>query len=143
MSYADIAGFRLVEPAEPVVIPHEILAVMDQFPEEVRHRIASGRIRFEVFDNANEGGGKTIFLIHDDPYSPERVIERLSTDVERLMDNSNAIRRESARTKFDIQETMAHIEPFRLEKPRIGRNQPCPCGNNMKYKFCCMRKKHQ
>lgn len=28
-------------------------------------------------------------------------------------------------------------EPFRREMPRIGRNDPCPCGSEKKYKKCC------
>ena len=26
------------------------------------------------------------------------------------------------------------------EGPKIGRNDPCPCGSGKKYKQCCMRK---
>jgi len=26
-------------------------------------------------------------------------------------------------------------------EPKIGRNQPCPCGSGKKYKFCCGIKK--
>ncbi|MBS2033382.1 SEC-C domain-containing protein [bacterium] len=28
-------------------------------------------------------------------------------------------------------------KPIRREKPKIGRNQPCPCGSGKKYKKCC------
>jgi peptide deformylase len=28
----------------------------------------------------------------------------------------------------------------RRTKPKVGRNAPCPCGSNKKYKHCCMRK---
>ena len=31
-------------------------------------------------------------------------------------------------------------EPIRREEPRIGRNDPCPCGSGLKYKKCCMLK---
>ncbi len=27
--------------------------------------------------------------------------------------------------------------PRRLEKPKVGRNDPCPCGSGKKYKHCC------
>ncbi|MBT7153787.1 MAG: SEC-C domain-containing protein, partial [Deltaproteobacteria bacterium] len=30
-------------------------------------------------------------------------------------------------------------EPVRTE-PKIGRNQPCPCGSGKKYKKCCGKK---
>ncbi|MCB6994044.1 preprotein translocase subunit SecA [bacterium 210820-DFI.6.37] len=28
-------------------------------------------------------------------------------------------------------------EPYRREQPKIGRNDPCPCGSGKKYKNCC------
>jgi SEC-C motif-containing protein len=28
-------------------------------------------------------------------------------------------------------------EPFRREGPRVGRNDPCPCGSGLKFKKCC------
>lgn len=29
------------------------------------------------------------------------------------------------------------VETYRREKPKIGRNDPCPCGSGKKYKKCC------
>jgi uncharacterized protein YecA (UPF0149 family) len=26
---------------------------------------------------------------------------------------------------------------FRRETPKVGRNDPCPCGSGKKYKKCC------
>ncbi|MCP4813412.1 MAG: preprotein translocase subunit SecA, partial [Planctomycetaceae bacterium] len=31
-------------------------------------------------------------------------------------------------------------EPIRNKSPRVGRNDPCPCGSGKKYKSCHMRK---
>ena len=31
-------------------------------------------------------------------------------------------------------------ETFRREQPKVGRNDPCPCGSGKKYKNCCMKK---
>lgn len=30
-------------------------------------------------------------------------------------------------------------EPYRRQQPKVGRNDPCPCGSNKKYKNCCGR----
>ena len=30
-------------------------------------------------------------------------------------------------------------ETFRREQPKVGRNDPCPCGSGKKYKHCCGR----
>lgn len=32
------------------------------------------------------------------------------------------------------------IEPIRNKGPKVGRNDPCPCGSGKKYKNCCMKK---
>jgi uncharacterized protein YecA (UPF0149 family) len=29
------------------------------------------------------------------------------------------------------------VETYRREQPKIGRNDPCPCGSGKKYKKCC------
>jgi len=31
-------------------------------------------------------------------------------------------------------------ETVRRETPKVGRNDPCPCGSGKKYKNCCMKK---
>jgi hypothetical protein len=31
------------------------------------------------------------------------------------------------------------IAPYRRDSPKIGRNEPCPCGSGKKYKRCCGR----
>lgn len=30
-------------------------------------------------------------------------------------------------------------QPVRRENPKVGRNDPCPCGSNKKFKKCCGR----
>ena len=31
------------------------------------------------------------------------------------------------------------IKTIKLKKPKVGRNEPCPCGSGKKYKKCCGR----
>jgi SEC-C motif domain protein len=50
-------------------------------------------------------------------------------------------------TEISMEEVMAKMsggvpfgslaEPFRRERPKIGRNEPCPCGSGKKFKKCC------
>lgn len=28
-------------------------------------------------------------------------------------------------------------QPYRRPEPKVGRNDPCPCGSGKKYKKCC------
>jgi transposase-like protein len=32
----------------------------------------------------------------------------------------------------------SNILPFRRAHPKVGRNEPCPCGSGRKYKICCL-----
>jgi hypothetical protein len=32
------------------------------------------------------------------------------------------------------------VIPFQRDSPKIGRNEPCPCGSGKKYKKCCLNK---
>ena len=32
------------------------------------------------------------------------------------------------------------VEPYVREGPKVGRNDPCPCGSGKKYKKCCLMK---
>lgn len=41
---------------------------------------------------------------------------------------------------FALKELLVPNQPERRETPRIGRNDPCPCGSGKKYKQCCGRK---
>lgn len=33
-----------------------------------------------------------------------------------------------------------NVVPFKRDKPKVGRNEPCPCGSGKKYKKCCLDK---
>jgi preprotein translocase subunit SecA len=35
-----------------------------------------------------------------------------------------------------IQAEAAPAQPFTREQPKVGRNEPCPCGSGKKYKHC-------
>jgi len=41
----------------------------------------------------------------------------------------------------DHDQAMVHTgEPFRRSDPKVGRNDPCPCGSGRKFKKCCAKK---
>ena len=45
---------------------------------------------------------------------------------------------------YEIQELNKHfpmygrVPQYFRDKPKISRNETCPCGSNKKYKKCCM-----
>jgi uncharacterized protein len=44
---------------------------------------------------------------------------------------------EPHRQSFAQGTAMASATPFRRTEPKIGRNDPCPCGSGKKHKACC------
>ncbi len=38
-----------------------------------------------------------------------------------------------------LSQAQGKVETFRREAPRVGRNDPCPCGSGKKFKKCCGR----
>jgi preprotein translocase subunit SecA len=39
----------------------------------------------------------------------------------------------------DGSELKLDLAPVRRDVPKVGRNEPCPCGSGKKYKNCCGR----
>lgn len=47
-------------------------------------------------------------------------------------------RQEPSKPALSVQpETFQWPTPMRREQPKVGRNEPCPCGSGKKYKKCC------
>jgi len=45
--------------------------------------------------------------------------------------------REQREMHTNAPEGQQKVETYRREKPKVGRNEPCPCGSGKKYKNCC------
>jgi preprotein translocase subunit SecA len=43
----------------------------------------------------------------------------------------------AAKPKIDATQKSTSIKPFIRPSQKIGRNDPCPCGNGKKFKQCC------
>jgi hypothetical protein len=52
-----------------------------------------------------------------------------------------AIRRERSVAAQPLMDDDTGPEPFVKPAPKVGRNDPCPCGSGKKFKKCCMDKK--
>lgn len=58
-------------------------------------------------------------------------------------ENTQSLNELESKTKIDakaLQRLMSYQNrlPSVREFPKIGRNDPCPCGSNLKYKNCCL-----
>ena len=42
--------------------------------------------------------------------------------------------------KYELEDKFEALLPINNTQPKIGRNDPCPCGSGKKYKKCCLNK---
>jgi len=120
---------------------HALIAnLLLDFPRASHHALlddlaAKQKGKFGLFDqgdveNAYAGGDKPGWLRFDDPwmfYSPAQIESRQTRWAE-----------EAARRSRDDDPPFL-LEPHERDAPKIGRNDPCPCGSVKKYKKCCLR----
>ena len=90
----------------------------------VRFRVQTEERLGEIASLCDEKGWK--FVGGLEPDKPEDLCE-----VEYLL-NPRAFSSQPRMRNFDNM-TVAY------EKPKVGRNDPCPCGSGNKYKKCCMQ----
>jgi len=97
--------------------------------------------RFAVFGHqdveaAYAGPDKPGWIRFDDPwkfYAPERIAARQRRWAE---EEQRRQQRESIDTDWNDERQVQ--ETYVRETPKIGRNDPCPCGSGRKYKKCCL-----
>ncbi|MBD3390745.1 MAG: hypothetical protein GF418_01810 [Chitinivibrionales bacterium] len=78
-----------------------------------------------------EGGGE------DDATGTVEFVATYSTDGETHNHHEIAqFKKRSGRWYF-VDGTLVAQQPFVREAPKVGRNDPCPCGSGKKYKRCC------
>lgn len=75
--------------------------------------------------------------VERDMYGPER--DYYTKELLNIYDRYNQIINTWAGYKDDdYNKENTKDEPCRTD-PKIGRNDPCPCGSGKKYKKCCLR----
>ena len=68
-------------------------------------------------------------------YSPEAIARRQQRWAE-----EDALAEKSDAGEEDVFEEAESEMPYFRGEPKIGRNDPCPCGSGKKYKKCCLAK---
>jgi hypothetical protein len=47
----------------------------------------------------------------------------------------------NSKRRFDVPDPVSAPVPEHRTEPRLGRNDPCPCGSGRKYKKCCLKER--
>ncbi len=67
-------------------------------------------------------------------YDNNAIAERMMTEEDDWMDEDPYLNEPPYPNNYIEQHT-----PYQRETPKVGRNDPCPCGSGKKYKKCCGR----
>jgi tetratricopeptide (TPR) repeat protein len=60
-------------------------------------------------------------------HNPEKMMQERDRQLNKL---------KARNPDWEDKEKEERLEPVRRETPKVGRNDPCPCGSGKKYKFC-------
>ncbi|TWU41038.1 preprotein translocase subunit SecA [Novipirellula artificiosorum] len=127
-SSVGLKGYAQLDPK--VEYKREGMRLFDSMWESIGERVTDLIFRMESFNDAFiRSTWVDAATRHDDPHaSGAATANESNTPAQQAAQQSN--RGEDAKP-----------DPIRHDAPRIGRNDPCPCGSGKKYKSCCMRKR--
>jgi SEC-C motif-containing protein len=105
----------------------------EEFDEEAAHNwsVSSYWVGLEIIDA--EGGGPD-----DDDARIEFAATYIQDEEEKVHHEHSHFKRENGRWYF-VDGKYAGGQTYVRPEPKVGRNDPCPCGSGKKFKKCCGR----
>jgi hypothetical protein len=105
----------------------------------------------EIYAEENDAGYigdslECLSKIHkvDIPELPEIIKKRKErTEIQkaRMKELNELAKNYNAQKKQGTIKSTGKVVAFKRKSPKIGRNEPCPCGSGKKFKKCCLNKK--
>jgi uncharacterized protein len=139
-----IAAHLIEEPEsfEPMFLEHEIegktFAIVDEWCEGYRRGVELAEAEWRA------GGAEVVALLEPiygfteaSAWPAHERAERVEAWQRAIAPNVRAIHAYWFARRSDT--TPAATPPIQRAQPRVGRNDPCPCGSGKKYKRCCLQ----
>lgn len=106
----------------------------------VRMNVADAQLALDELDSA-ELNCRLALKMADNDGDRKEILERFIALMEKLGRMDEAEKLKAARESLRKQYVTADREPilstpYRRAEPKVGRNDPCPCGSGKKYKKC-------
>jgi preprotein translocase subunit SecA len=102
---------------------------------KVEYKHEGFRMFNEMLEIIEDRVTDTIFKVRLDPGSRTRSVWNVSqTQHDEVSQFSMTERQRAAAT---APQGRVKVKQIKLAQPKVGRNQPCPCGSGKKYKKCC------
>lgn len=105
-------------PAKKESIEQRIDRELDSLPGIIKNKLKDPNIKRQFIDIAKR-------------------MEKDGVDFQNLRQMKKWMKEHEAELKAEQAGGIPKVETVVHEGPRIGRNDPCPCGSGKKYKKCC------
>ena len=109
---------KTAENAKKESIEQRIEREMDSLPGMIKNKLKDPQIKQRFIDIAKR-------------------MEKDGVDFQSLRQMKKWMKEHEAELKAEQSAGVPKVETVVHEGPRIGRNDPCPCGSGKKYKKCC------
>ena len=105
--------------------------LMERIYEEICYRIFRATTSLEALEKFL--GSLTTKTVHQDVSA----MGQAAADAQDLVNRSRQQQNAEAANEQAMQAALEKHEPIKRDEPKVGRNDPCPCGSGKKYKKCC------
>ena len=105
--------------------------LMDRIYEEICYRIFRATTSLEALEKFL--GSLTTKTVHQDVSAMGQAAQEAQSMVHR----GRQQRASDAGNEAALENALNKPEPIKRDSPKVGRNDPCPCGSGKKYKKCC------
>jgi preprotein translocase subunit SecA len=121
-------GLRAYGQRDPLVeYKREAYDLFAQLMDRIKADVATRMFRFATSMNAFESFLSSL---------PRQAVHRDMSAMGQARGASSTTASSSSGEAFD-RAMQSSVQPVRRDEPKVGRNDPCPCGSGKKYKKCC------
>jgi len=92
----------------------------------------------DMLESIDDRVTDTVFKVRLDPGTKARSVWNVSSTQHDEVNQFEVDQRSQAAAQAP-QGVPEKAKQIKLQQPKVGRNDPCPCGSGKKYKKCCGR----
>lgn len=115
--------------------------MFDEMLDSIRNLVMSRvfKVRIQFSPEALEARRRAAMQAQRNMNAQHSEAENITQQARPVSSMNGALARRQAGSSITAQHTQGQSVTVRRTSPKIGRNDPCPCGSGKKYKNCCGR----
>lgn len=115
--------------------------MFDEMLDSIRNLVMSRvfKVRIQLSPEAQEARRRAAMQAQRNMNAQHSEAENITQQARPVSSMNGALARRQAGSSITAQHTQGQSVTVRRTSPKIGRNDPCPCGSGKKYKNCCGR----